>query len=239
MIASATYGGYYDCEDTCLLATGESALFIDRASQQCEESCLYQNETTIGGVAYRVCEAANTTTCPYLKRSGVVYLCMAACDTTNKYNLSGLCVTTCLNETRKFLGSDGVNCVPSCSFGYAVSGSEAQCVSTCSWPNAFYVDQTYHLSEKRCSGSCPANTFLSRSTQDCLSACGYRNSTLTGGNTVCETPGNATNCPFLFHARASDAFLTCVSECQESELLFTNGSFVQCVASCPAQAQYI
>ena len=49
-IQNSTFDDYYDCEDTCELAAGSSALFINRASQQCEESCLYQNDSSINGI---------------------------------------------------------------------------------------------------------------------------------------------------------------------------------------------
>jgi len=236
-IQNSTFDDYYDCEVTCDIAAGSSTLFIDRASQQCEESCLYQNETTIDGISYHVCEAANTSTCPYLKRKdNTDFTCMDSCDSTNKFNLSGLCVSTCLNESRTFVSLDGTNCVSSCSFGYSIINSEAQCVPSCGWPSAFYVDTNYDSSEKRCSTTCPSGTFLSRSDQDCISSCGYRNATLVNGNAVCEAPGNSTFCPFLEYAQTSDTFLTCVSECEEAELQFTNSSFIQCVSSCPNEA---
>jgi len=139
---------------------------------------LYQNDSSINGIEYHICEDANSTNCPYIKRNGdVEFTCLSSCDATNKYNLSGLCVSTCFNESRKFLSSDGSNCVSSCSVGYSVVGSEAQCVLACSWPNAFFVDTNYDSSEKRCNTSCPSGTYLSRSNQNYVSSCGYRNST--------------------------------------------------------------
>jgi hypothetical protein len=175
-IKNSTFDDYYDCEASCELAAGSSSLFIDRASQQCEESCQYQNDSTIDGTQYHICEVVNTSDCPYIKRKDdIEYICLSSCDSTNKYDLDGLCVSTCLNETKKFLSSDATSCVSSCSFGYSVNGSEAQCVSSCDWPGAFFVDTDYDSSEKRCNASCPSGTYLSRSDQDCVSSCGYRN----------------------------------------------------------------
>jgi len=164
---------------------------------------------------------------------------MAACDTINKFNLSDLCVTTCFNESRKFLSLDGVNCVSSCSVGYYTVSTEIQCITSCHWPYAFYVNSSFDSSEKRCSASCPSGTFLDRDTLDCVHTCEYLNDTLTGGNTVCEIPGNATNCPFLRFTHITDSFLTCTFNCTSSELIYWNSTFMQCIPSCPAAAQYI
>jgi len=67
-IKNSTFDEYYDCEATCELAAGSSSLFINRDSQQCEESCLYQNDSSINGIQYHICEDANSTNCPYIKR---------------------------------------------------------------------------------------------------------------------------------------------------------------------------
>ena len=120
---------------------------------------------------------------------------MAACDTTNKFNLSNLCVTTCRNESSPFLAADGVNCASTCSFGYSLAGPETQCISTCTWPSAFYVNSSYSLTVKMCSSSCPSGTFLNREDQNCVSSCSYVNATQIGGNTVCEVV-NGTHCPY-------------------------------------------
>ena len=72
-----------------------------------------------------------------------------------------------------------------------------------------------------------------------MHACEYLNDTLTGGNTVCEIPGNATNCPFLRFTHTTDSFLTCTFNCTSSELIYWNSTFMQCIPSCPAAAQYI
>ena len=57
--------------------------------------------------------------------------------------------------------------------------------------------------------------------------------------TICETPGDTTFCHFLKFAQVSDTFLTCVSACLATELVYTNSTFSQCVTSCPAAAKYI
>ena len=113
------------------------------------------------------------------------------------------------------------------------------CVSSCPWPNAFYVDFQYSTNSTFCSPSCPVGTFLSRDTQDCLSTCGYRNATEVNGNTICEDPGDATYCPFLERKQSGDSFLTCVNSCNSTALIFTNGSFQECVFSCPTAAKFI
>jgi hypothetical protein len=127
-------------------------------------------------------------------------------------------------------------CVSTCSFGYQVVGSVLQCVSACAWPSALYIDTTYSATLLRCAASCPSSTFLNRATQSCISSCGYLNASLLNGNQICETPGNATNCPFLQQVQVSDTFLTCEASCPTADLVFTNGSFQQCVTSCPAAA---
>ena len=116
--------------------------------------------------------------------------------------------------------------------------SVPSCVTTCAWPNAKFLD-TYDGTILRCDPSCPANTFLSRADQSCLSSCDYRNATQDGGNTVCEVAGNGTNCPFLKFDNVNDTFLTCVSSCSASDLRYANGTFTQCVYSCPSVAKYI
>ena len=67
------------------------------------------------------------------------------------------------------------------------------------------------------------------------------NSTTVNSTSItdCETPANATNCPYLKKVNAGDSFLTCVSACLATELVYTNTSFQQCITSCPAAAQYI
>jgi hypothetical protein len=157
-----------------------------------------------------VCEAANSTTCPYFKSNGSAFTCMAACDSINKYNLSDLCVTTCRTTSNSFLSTDGVNCVASCSFGYQIYGSELQCVTVCPWPNALYINTTYSSTINFCSASCPTNDYLNRADQNCVSSCSYLNATLITGNTVCEVADNATNCPYYV---ANSTWFTCLASC--------------------------
>ena len=146
-----------------------------------------------------MCETQNTTYCPYWKVNTTntnSFTCMSACDSVNKFNLSLLCVTTCNGTAKPFLSQDGINCVSTCSSGYWVNESEAQCVTACSWPNTSYINSTYSSSVKYCTSSCPTGDFLNRADQNCLTSCTYVNSTLTNGNTVCEIQGNITNCPY-------------------------------------------
>ena len=122
---------------------------------------------------------------------------MASCDTTNKYNLSNLCVITCRGTSAPFLAADGVNCAVNCTVAYSLNGAETQCVSTCAWPNGLYVNATYNNTVKMCSSTCPTSYYLNRANQNCTSTCSYVNATQTNGNNVCETAGNSSNCPFF------------------------------------------
>ena len=179
--------------------------FVDRNDSLCVSTCVYQNASIINTTSFTICEAANTTTCPTWKRLGSgTFSCMSACsDAILKYNFNNLCVATCRNETSKFLSGDGSSCVSACQYGYVINGSQLQCLnssSQCLWPNALYIAPSQDATNKYCSTLCPSGTYLNRADQNCVSSCSYRNASQTSGNNVCETPANATNCPFLVYS---------------------------------------
>ena len=110
-ITNTTYGGYFDCESTCQIATGTAGLFVSRLNQTCINSCPYSNTSTINSVSYQICETVNDTTyCPYYSRITLAtFTCVSTCS--GKYNLNNLCVTTCINETLKYVNTAATACV--------------------------------------------------------------------------------------------------------------------------------
>ena len=95
------------------------ATFIQRNDSKCVATCSYQNATTINSTAITICEVANSSTCLYYTRKDTAnFTCMAACNSTYPFNFSKLCVSTCKNESSKFLATDGINCAATCSVGY-------------------------------------------------------------------------------------------------------------------------
>jgi hypothetical protein len=172
---------------------------------------------------------------------------MSACDTTNKYNLSNLCVTQCYNEsTSKFIETDGVNCVTTCAVGYSYAAPTYTCVAACAWPNALYINSTYDATRKLCTTTC-AGLFLNRADQNCIASCSYVNSTLTGGNTVCETAANLTNCPYYTYLNSSaytcmstcDYLLTGQTCCNTSTPLVASAGSLPCLASCTSNIYWL
>ena len=141
-----------------------------------------------------------------------------------------MCVTSCSGS---YPVTNGSQCSASCDTAYEVQEDELVCVASCAWPSALYLDEAISSSVKKCAAACPSGKFLSRDDQDCLSTCDYRN------GTICEATDDGTNCPKLKFAQISDTFLTCAASCSGSELVFTNGSFQQCVTTCPSAAKYI
>ena len=123
---------------------------------------------------------------------------------------------------------------------YMLNGSINQCNSSCALPFGIQTTSLVSPAAFICS-ACVSPNFIQRSNSSCVTSCDYVNATSVNSTsvTICETPGDATFCHFLKFAQVSDTFLTCVSACLATELVYTNSTFSQCVTSCPADAKYI
>jgi hypothetical protein len=121
-----------------------------------------------------------------------------------------------------------------------VNGSINQCNATCDLPLGIQTTSLGTSAAYICS-TCASPSFVNRADSECITSCNYVNTTSVDSTSVlvCELTSDSTNCPYLKFAQVSDAFLTCVSACLSSELVYTNASFSQCVTSCPAAAKYI
>ena len=93
--------------------------------------------------------------------------------------------------------------------------------ASCALPNGVFVNSTFSPTYQEC-GQCLY--YVARSNQTCVSSCNYQNTT-TGFTTVCETQGNATNCPY--YVLSSGSVYNCRTNCTG---YLTQGS--ECVTSC-------
>ena len=104
-------------------------------------------------------------------------------------------------------------CIATCSPTiYLLNGTINQCNATCALPFGIQTTSIGSPATFICS-ACASPNFIQRFNSSCVTSCQYVNSTSVNSTsiTVCETPANATNCPYYTYLNAT-AF-TCLSTC--------------------------
>ena len=150
----------------------------------------------------------DTTNCHYQQYlNATAYTCLSTCGNV----ISG---TICCPASAPLVASAGSQaCIATCSPAiYLLNGTVNQCNATCALPFGIQTTSIGSPATYICS-ACSSPNFIQRSNSSCVTSCQYVNSTSVNSTsiTVCETPANATNCPYYTYLNAT-AF-TCLSTC--------------------------
>ena len=181
--------------------------FIMRSSSSCVTTCGYINTSQVNSTWINMCEiASDSTNCHYQQYlNSSAYTCNSTCNVV----ISG---TICCPSSAPLVASAGSQvCVNTCSSGtYFLNGTINQCNTTCALPFGVQTTSLGTSGAYLCS-SCVS--FVQRSNSSCVTSCQYINSTSLNSTSivVCETAGNASNCPYYSNLNGS-AF-SCMSSC--------------------------
>jgi len=113
----------------CASSCPTSAIYLNRADQNCLSSCSYQNVS--GGAI--ICESSSDSiNCPFFSTTdNVTFSCVKTCPL---YYYNRLCYSSCPADHPFATSAGNLSCTLCSSGLYIIANGVAQCISTCTLP---------------------------------------------------------------------------------------------------------